>query len=119
MPIFNLILLFSDSFYIFCIFACMIDHVRESSSFQYQFIRLSNLQHSASVHDDDFVIICNGVESMSNGDDGVVFELCFQDSLNQFVSPHVDIGCGFVQHQELVVLPQQSSSQTQQLFLTN
>ena len=56
---------------------------------------------------------------MSNGDDGVVFELGFQDSLNQFVSPHVDIGGGFIQDQELVVLPQQSSSQTQQLFLTD
>ena len=119
MPIFTLILLFCNSFDIFCIFACVINHVRECSSFQYQFIRLSNLQHSASVHDDDFVVICNGVESMSNSDDRVVFKLGFQDSLNQLISPHVDIGGGFVQHQELVVLPQQCSSQTQQLFLTD
>jgi len=67
--------IFCDSFDVFSIFACVIDHVTEGSSFQYQLVWLTDLQHSSSVHNDDFVVICDGVQSVSDGDDGVVFEL--------------------------------------------
>lgn len=110
--------MFCNKLDIFCIFACVVDHVAEHSSLQDQLIRFSHFGDPSSVHHDDFVVVCDRIESMGNGDDGRVLELGLQHVLNQLVCLHVHVGSGFVQHQELVVFPQQGPCKTQKLFLT-
>ncbi len=76
---------------------------------------LGNLQINL---DASHVIVYDGVESVSNGDDRAVGKLCPDGLLNEVVCLKVHSSCGLVQNQDLG-LTEEGSSQAHQLTLTN
>ena len=58
------------------------------------------------------------VQTMSYGQDRTVWELTLNGLLNKRVSIHVDISCGFIKHEDLV-LSENSACQTNELFLSH
>ena len=94
---------------------------------------LSNL---TMIQNQDLVIVDDGVETVSDGDDSAVSELCLNDVLDQLISLNINTCTHFIQQQnpapeitslvlqdwiisDINFLFQQSSSQTNQLFLSN
>lgn len=63
-------------------------------------------------------VVHDGVESVSDGENGAVLKLCADGGLDEIISLQVDSGRSFIQDEDSG-LPQQSSSQTHQLPLTN
>ncbi len=74
---------------------------------------------SRGTHDrNSRVIVYDGVESVSNGEDSAVCKLCSYGLLNEVISLQVHGSCGLVQYQDLG-LTEERSCQTHQLTLTN
>lgn len=63
-------------------------------------------------------VVHDGVESVRDGEDGAVLKLCADGGLDEIVGLQVHSGRSFIQDEDSG-LPQQSSSQTHQLPLTN
>lgn len=59
-------------------------------------VRVAVFQGLSSGHDDDPVRAEDGVDPVSNGDDGAVVQRRFQNFLNQTIRFEVDVGGGFV-----------------------
>ena len=95
----------------FSIFPCVLHHFSEHSLFLDQLQWTSSFCDSPLVHHDDLVVICDGVESVRNGDNCTLFESCTNAFLNKSIGFHVDIRCSFIQNEEPIV-PQKGSSQT-------
>ena len=100
----------------FCILPCVRDHLSEFSSSLDQLIRTPTLDNPPLADHQHFVVVGDGVEAMSDGDDGRPGELGFDAFLDEVVSLHVDVGSGLIKDQDLV-LSQQGSGQAQQLLL--
>ena len=58
-------------------------------------VKLSNV---SVAHNDDTIVVHDGLESVSDGDDGRVAELSPDGSLDQIVSFKINGGCGLVQY---------------------
>ena len=94
----------------------MADHFGEGSVVLNELVRLSDFDDPAPAHYNDLVVVSDGVQSVGNRDDGGVLELGVDTLLDEVVSFHVHIRCGFIQDQELVI-SKQCPRQAQQLLL--
>lgn len=101
------------------IVARLLDHSRQMSTASIQqFGWLVKLHDPSPVHDDDFVTLQYGIESMSDGQYSAVFELVSDGLLDQSIGGFVHIGRRLIQNQNPVVL-NYGSSQAEQLSLTD
>ena len=101
------------------VLASVADHLGEESFLLLEeLVRRTSLNDSTPAHDDDLVVVGDGVETVGDGDDGGVGELGVDAVLDELVGGHVHVRRGFVQDQELVA-PQQCACQTQQLLLSH
>lgn len=69
----------------------MFYHFRESATFDEKFIWRTDLNNAASIHHDNFIIVGDSVQSVSNSDHSCVLELRFDAILNEEVCLHVNI----------------------------
>lgn len=72
---------------------------------------------SASVQDDDEVVVDDGVYSVSYGENGAVRKVLPDDVLDDVVGRDVHGGCGFVEEDDLA-FSEEGSGETNQLFLS-
>lgn len=63
-------------------------------------IKLSDM---AVRHDKDAIVIKDGVETMGDGDDGVILELLAEGSLDQLIGDDIARGGGLVEEEDLLV----------------
>ena len=70
------------------------------------------------VHDENFVAADDGVESVSNAENSCTQELLVDQLLNGLLGHDVDVGCGFIQDDNLVA-PENGSDYTNELPLAN
>jgi hypothetical protein len=74
----------------------MINHVTKYSLSLNQIIWRTNFNYLAFMHHNDLVVVCYCVQTMSNRQNCSLFELLFNDSLNQLVCLHIHIRGGLV-----------------------
>lgn len=78
-------------------------------------IKLSDM---AIRHDKDAIVIKDGVETMGDGDDGVVLELLTEGSLDQLIGDDVARGGGLVEEEDLLVT-KDGASKAEELALAD
>ena len=94
----------------------MTNHLGEGSIVLDESVRLSDFDDSTPAHHNHLVVVGDSVQSVGDGDDSGVLELGVDTFLDEVVSFHVHVRCGFIQDQELVVA-KQCPRQAQQLLL--
>lgn len=101
-----------------CVFAGVADHVEEGALPLDELVGRAHFDDPALLHDDDLVVVRNGVEAVGDGDDGGVAELLLDGGLDEAVSLHVHVRGRLVEHQELVPA-QERPGQAEQLLLAH
>lgn len=76
------------------------------------------LDYLALLHDDDGVVVGDGVESVGDRDDGAAVELGLECALNEVVRAQVHVRGGLVQHKDPAVA-QDRPRQAHQLLLAH
>ena len=79
-----------------CVSARMADHLSKHSSHLYKLMRTPNLCDLPLAHDDDLIVIRDGVQPMGNGDYRRFLKFVVDAFLDEVVGLHVHIRSGFV-----------------------
>jgi hypothetical protein len=75
-----------------------------------EFLHFSEAQH------ENFVALDDGVQSMSNGDDGGALKEGFQESLDSFFGYDVDVGSGLIKDDNLTLSQDGTTDANELLF---
>ena len=86
----------------FCILSCLFHHLCEFAFSLNQLVRSPAFYYLPLVHDQDLIVVCDGVEAMGNRYDGNVGKLLLDAFLDEVISLHVHVRSRFVQDQDLI-----------------
>ena len=74
----------------------MLHHLAKQSLLFDEFVGGTLFHYFATMHDNNFIVVCDCYQSMGDGDDGGISELFLQHFLDKRICFDIDIRCGLV-----------------------